>query len=479
VRYEGFLNITDASDDIMTNIEFPSETGNLQADLANARMVQRKYYLNGGLWGGGQHTLAPRASFAWDPTNDGKWSIRGGVGRFYERMSNQIWDSEHQNLPGYANTSVTIFQNVKPVFGLGSAQEPPYGYPYPVGLTAGVNEHGGLLTGTASVVTVDGDIGTQYRDNWFLGVQRGFGQHVVVEANYIGSRGRNMYQGGDINRFRGDLLDGRLDRILPGFSTITFRRAIDEGHYNGVSLAMKVNRKDVNLGAAYTFGKSIDRSSTFAIQPQDPYGPADQDEGPSDFDIRHKLAVSLNWTLPSPSSGAGKAILGGWQIGGILIAQSGSPYSVFCGRGFVPVRNAAGAIIGNSGCDYNADGTNNDRPNTPAFGDSKGGSNDEFLGGIFTAADFPAPALGTSGNLGRNTFRGPRYLNVDLALIKSIRVPWRGGDGADLQLRIESFNAFNTTNLFNPDNNLASGTFGKSTQALYGRVVQFSARFAF
>jgi hypothetical protein len=474
LRYEGFLNIYDASDDIMTNIEFPNATGNLRNDLATARMVQRKYYLNGGLWGGGQHSLGPRVSFAWDPTKRGEMSIRGGYGRFYERMSNQIWDSEHQNLPGYANTSVTIFQAVQPRFALGASPTVPYNYPYPVGLTAGVNQHGGLLAGTASVTTVDGDIGTGYLENYFLGVQRGIGRYMVVEANYIGSRGHNLYQGGNINRFAGDLLDGRLDRILPGFSGITYRRAIDSSHYNGLALGLKVNRNDVFLGAAYTLGKAIDRSSTFGTERQDAFGPDDQDEGPSDFDVRHKVAVSFNWKLPGPSSGAGKAILGGWQLGGVMIAQSGSPYTVFCGRGFVPVRNAAGAIVGNSGCDYNADGQNNDRPNVPAFGDSKSGSNDDFVKGLFTAADFPAPALGQRGTLGRNTFTGPRYFNVDLALAKSFRV-----NRADLQLRLESFNAFDTVNFLNPDANMASGTFGRSTGVLPGRIIQISGRVAF
>jgi hypothetical protein len=475
LRYEGFLNIYDASDDIMTNIQFGQQTGNLRNDLTTARMVERKYYLDGGLWSGGQHTLAPRLSFAWDPTKDGRMSVRGGVGRFYERMSNQIWDSEHQNLPGFGSTSVTIFQTVQPLFSLGTSAERPYGYSYPAGLAAGVNQFGGLLTGTGAVHVVDGNIATMYLDNWFLGVQRGLGRYVVVEANYIGSRGRNMYVKRDINRYNGDLLDGRLDRILPGFSSIGYTDATDKSHYNGIAFGVRVGRKDLNFGLAYTLGKAVDRSSSATpAQRPDAWGPPDQEEGLSDFDVRHKLAASLNYKLPSPSSGAAKAILGGWQVAGVLLAQSGTPYSVVCTRGFVPVRDASGAIVGNSGCDYNADGTNLDRPNPPSWGDSRSGSNSDFLNGIFTASDFPVPGLGQPGTLRRNTFIGPRYFNVDLALVKSIHVS-RG----DLQLRLEAFNAFDTVNLFNPVNNLSDPLFGKSTTALPGRILQVSARLAF
>jgi hypothetical protein len=467
LRYEGFLNITDASDDLMTNIEFQSETGNLRQDLETARMVQRQYYLDGGSWGG-QHTLAPRVSFAWDPGGEGRTSFRGGVGRFYERMSNQIWDSEHQNLPGYGSTSVFRGEAVEPVFGLGDGTTvAPYGYPRPIGLVSGVNEHGGLLTGAASVVTVDGDIRAQYRDNWFLGVQRAFGRYVVAEANYIGSRGRNLYYRRDLNRFAGDLLDGRRDRILPGFTAINYTDATQQSRYHGATLSLKVNRSDIHLGAAYTIGKAIDQSqSGFSSNPQDAHGPIDQDEGPADFDVRHKLALSLNWRLPGPESGAARAILGGWQLGGVLIAQSGTPYTVFCGASLA------------GGCDYNADGNNNDRPNTPSFGDSRSGSDDDFVNGIFSASDFPAPAPGQTGNLGRNTFTGPSYFNVDVSLVKSFKVPLGSGEG-DFQIRLESFNALNTVNLFNPNGNISSGTFGRSTGVLPGRIVQFSTRFAF
>jgi hypothetical protein len=85
LRYEGYMNIYDAAGD-MANIEFTTDDGDLRTRVASSRVVERHYYLEGGLFGGGLHTLAPRASFAWDPTNEGKMSVRGGIGRAYERM---------------------------------------------------------------------------------------------------------------------------------------------------------------------------------------------------------------------------------------------------------------------------------------------------------------------------------------------------------------------------------------------------------
>ena len=165
----------------------------------------------------------------------------------------------------------------------------------------------------------------------------------------------------------------------------------------------------------------------------------------------------------------------------MLIAQSGTPFTVVCnGRSFAPILDASGRIVGNSGCDYNADGEGNDRPNAPSFGSLSGLSNDNFIAGIFKASDFPTPTPGTQGNIGRNTFRGPRYFNVDLSLIKSFRLPWTSNSpGASAQFRIEAFNAFNTTNLNPPESNLSSPLFGRSTSALAGRIVQFSGRFSF
>lgn len=479
LRYEGFLNISDAAGD-MANIQFTTGSGDLRSRLATARVVERQYYLEGGLWGGGMHTLAPRASFAWDPTSEGRMSVRGGIGRSYERMSNQIWDGEYQNLPGFATLSATQFDAVRPVFGLGSSTTVPYNYPRPSGLTAGLNPQGGLINGRGLVHIVDSDIDPMYLDNWFLGVQRSITPHLVVEGNYIGSRGRNAYFKWNINRFNGDLFDGRFDGIVPGFAAMNYTDSTDQSSFHGGTVAAKMMRADLSFGGSYTFGRSTDYSSTFsAPQRPDAYGPAEQDKGRSDFDVPHKVALWASWQIPEPDQGWARTLLGGWQASGVLIAQSGVPFTVVCeGRAFAPIRDGTGAIIGNSGCDYNADGTGNDRPNVPAFGSSLSGlTNDDFLRGIFAASDFPTPAPGVQGTLGRNTFRGPGYFNVDFALIKSVGIT--AGRPSQLQLRIETFNLFNTTNLDLPQRNMTSPQFGRSTSALPGRIVQFSGRISF
>ena len=481
LRYEGYLNIYNTKHD-MANIQFATDEGDLRTRLSNAKMVERHYYLEGGLWDGGMHTFAPRASFAWDPTNQAKMSVRGGIGRSYDRMSNQIWDSEYQNLPMFAAVSATVQDPiVRPVFGLGKNTEVPYDYPRPAGLTAGLNQYGGLLNGAGVVHVVDSDIKPMYLDNWFMGVQRSLWQDVIVEADYIGSRGRNAYRKWDVNRFNADLFDNRLDRILPGFAAINYTDSSDLSSFHGGTFSARWLRRDLSFGGAYTIGRSTDYSSTFsATQRPDAFGPPEQDKGRSDFDVPQKVSMWSIWTIPGPSSGVAKAILSGWNATGVLIAQSGTPFTVFCqGRAFAPIRDAGGTIVGNSGCDYNADGLQYDRPNVPQFGASLSGlSNDDFLRGIFSASDFPTPAPGVAGTLGRNTYRGPRYFNVDFALSRSIKLP-AVGPSSEVQVRFEMFNVFNTTNLLPPQSNITSAAFGRSTDALPGRIMQFGGRFRF
>jgi hypothetical protein len=206
--------------------------------------------------------------------------------------------------------------------------------------------------------------------------------------------------------------------------------------------------------------------------------------GRADFDVRHKLASSLVFDLPKPSlAGALGKVFDGWQIGAITILQSGPPLTVICGLPFRPVRDANGNLIGNSGCDFNADGRSGDPLNVPAFGNSRTGlSRSDYMAPnrIFQVADFPKPGLGQIGTLGRNTFQSPGYANTDFIVMKRTKIPWfTGAEGANLVFRAEFFNLFNRVNLGRAVGDINNPEFGRSTQAFGARNVQFGMKIEF
>jgi hypothetical protein len=170
------------------------------------------------------------------------------------------------------------------------------------------------------------------------------------------------------------------------------------------------------------------------------------------------------WELPFLRKAQGPLgqAFGGWQLSGMGLFQSGFPLTVM---------NSAYPAG-----DYNADGTAGDRPNAPASNIPRSGfSNAQFLSGVFPASAFPIPAPGSDGNLGRNTFIGPGYKEIDMSLAKVFSIRER----VRLQFRVEAFNALNHVNLNSPTLDLSSANFGKSTSTLIPRQFQAGLRLSF
>jgi outer membrane receptor protein involved in Fe transport len=321
---------------------------------------------------------------------------------------------------------------------------------------------------------------TQYTYNYFFGIQYSLFNSWALEGNFTGSQGRKIYNQYDVNRYPGDLFDGVLNRLNPSFGAISYGQANTTSGYNGANFSVRHRyAMGLTFQAAYTFGKAVDYASSFSGGGFVDVFNLRLNRGLADFDIRNKIAITALYDLPQFGSGVVRAVLGGWQIGGNAIMQSGRPFSVYCSLPFLPVRNASGAIIGNNGCDYNADGNNNDFPNTPAFGIYNTGTDrSKFLTGLFSASDFPAPAPGRPGTLGRNTYFGPGFANTDMNVVK--RFPLKMiGDKGEGQFRAEFFNLFNRVNLGQPTGNLSSSLFGKSTSAFGARNEQFGLKIIF
>jgi len=195
---------------------------------------------------------------------------------------------------------------------------------------------------------------------------------------------------------------------------------------------------------AYTFAKSIDYGSNafstneFANTVDNPlgvYNPA-FNKALSDFDIRHTVVVNFLYNIPVPQSwnSVSKAFLGGWQVASIFTAGTGLPFTV---------------LLNNDRAGSKSSQTSNllgQRPNYVAGCNTTNPSKVTYV----NTACFTFPAVGTLGNLGRNTLTGPGLQDLDFSLFKTQSVP-KISENFRIQFRAEIFNILNHTNLAQPD----------------------------
>jgi outer membrane receptor protein involved in Fe transport len=411
--------------------------------------------------------FAPRFGFAWNPDGRGRTAVRGGYGIAYDRLFMTPLLDFRDSPPLRADVTLGTQFGTAFTYTLGDVSKPGLGYVVDPSLRLGLDAHNGLKGVRASLRAIDPHMPTAYAHNWFLGVQRLLGFGVVVEADYLGSAGHHLYNQANVNRYAGDLLDNRFDGFNSSFAAVNLISATADSIYHGGSL--QVRRQFANgftVQASYTFSRAIDVSDdlTNASNYQNVWNRR-ADRALAGFDATHKLSIIGLWDLPFFRSRHGfvQRAFGGWQLGGFSIFQSGNPLSV---------TTSAAYPRG----DFNADGTSGDRPNAPPSGTKTSGfSRAEFLQGVFPATIFPLPSLGTGGNLGRNTFRGPSFAQVDMSLSKKVAVTER----ISVQFRAEAFNTFNHVNLNNPTLDLSSNNFGKSTSALIPRQFQLGLKVQF
>jgi hypothetical protein len=188
------------------------------------------------------------------------------------------------------------------------------------------------------------------------------------------------------------------------------------------------------------------------------------------------VTAYATWNSPSLQN-QGRAlrlVAGGWALSPIVILQSGAPFTVTCGLSFVYPNDAGG-------CNWVADNQNGNRPNAPAFGNNQipGLNFNSWINGAFGPnpfSTFPAPALGTVGSLGRNTYTTPGLASTDLSLRKNFNLY---GERWKFQFRADAFNLFNRVNLVGIDGGMQDGTFGQATGTLNPREIQIGLKLLF
>ncbi|MFN8061551.1 MAG: carboxypeptidase regulatory-like domain-containing protein [Vicinamibacterales bacterium] len=423
--------------------------------------------------------FAPRLGVTWDPRDNGHFVVRGGWGIAYERLFNNSITNIRFNPPFYS-FAVANPVNVASQAGIPIFYGPTNGAAPSI---TGPNTNPGVrpeLELEGNIIGWDARFGTSQQSlrvpdpfgkdafsySWFTGVQYQLSRDWAAEANYVGSLGRNYGRLVDYNTVRGDLFDGRLDRLNPTFGGINFRAMLAHSEYHGGQFQLtKRYSRGYSAQLSYTVGRARDNGSDVQVGglPVDARD-LELEWAATDFDVRHRFVANALWEVPFMRDATGwkRALLGGWQLNTIVALQSGFPFNVNTTRPY------------GSGGDFNGDGVNNDRPNLPTFGlDLANRSNDAYINGVFKASDFPTTGF-VIGSLPRNAYRGPGYRSTDLSLFKNFQPV---ASGYTLQFRLEAFNAFNGVNLRNPNGNLAQATFGRSTQSFPGREVQVALKF--
>lgn len=339
--------------------------------------------------------------------------------------------------------------------------------------------------------------------NGYIGTwTAGFEQKLAgftMDANYVGTAGiklpamdfPNGYSGAS-PAFAPYTEFGSSGQVTGGYGPVTLITNRSHSTYHALQISAQNNLTKSGLGiqASYSYSKSIDDSSAVIggfiagysgsvsqTAPQNPFDAA-ADRGPSSFDITHAASFSVFQDLHADRvsflrRALGKTVTSGWQVLGIGTLLSGLPFTVYSGI------QQTGA--GDNGTDRP------DQIGTPVLSTSRTVREDYFGLGADNASYFSIPIgvpggtgpnQGLFGTLGRNTFRGPGFHNLDLALIKDTPIRTRtGAEPASAQFRAEFFNVFNIVNFGLPSNVLLGPGFGEiSRTAGNSRQIQLSLK---
>jgi hypothetical protein len=494
---------------------------------------------------------APRVGFAWDPHGDGKTSIRGGYGIFFEH--------------GTGNEANTGSLEASSPLVLSMSQPLPLNYPCigNVGYGSTFNlsnsnctldpSHPAPPPGSVFPLDVTG-IPTQaiwpYAQQWSFSMQRELPRDIVANVAYVGSRGTHLTVERQLNQLPGlptsenpfgpneplTLSDcdvspvagaghpgdgstpfllqsgtivtpqnpayvhlqaactspfipnvNSLPRPYPGLGRILSLENVANSQYHAFQATLRRSRGPLTAGLSYTYSHSIDdasdRSDPVLV---DSYN-LRQNRASSNFDERHLLNFSYLYQVPNfarwfaaatfePQSQDGhpsgnccfrvlNAIFSGWEVSGVTLYQSGTPFTIInsAGNTGISLTDNAGVSSGLGIAASYPDVVHGlARPTTTlrSFG--------PLLG---NPSEFVAPRGLTFGDAGRNFLNNPSRLNFDMSVLKHFKIT----ESTDMQFRAEFFNIFNHTQfrLYDPDN---PGSSGNNVVSCYAGPV-YSAGF--
>jgi hypothetical protein len=382
--------------------------------------------------------FGPRLGFAFSLDKSRQTVLRGGYGIFFANLNPALAQYLPSNLPDIGQNGFALF--------------PPAGFPFP-------DLSGGSVL---PVWAMKKDWDGTYTQQWNLGVQRGIGKTMVLEASYIGNRALHLLTAGNGQELN-PINPATGTRPYPAFASIAMQNPCCNANYHGLQASFRRQAAAFTFGAHYTWSHAHDENTlTFAPMAQNPGDLTRGEYATADYDVRHNFVLFADYQLPKLDKVP--ALLGeGWSIRGITSMRSGLPVTVICG------------------CDPTGNGSATGRPDLVP-GVSLRPSSDSIPGNQINIAAFTTP-VGHFGDARRNLLAGPAVFNTDFGISKTFRLR----ESQRIEFRAEMFNIFNTPQFANPEANLASpATFGQTfstitTNAGFGsnRQVQFALKYGF
>jgi hypothetical protein len=480
---------------------------------------------------------APRIGFAWDPKGDGKTSIRGGYGVFFEHGT-----AKESNTGSLEGSSPPVLTMTAPL---------PFSYAN-IGVCSGCS--------TAAPVAFPLDVTSiptrttwPYVQQWSFSVQRQLPKDSVATIAYVGSKGTHLSAelqinqlpapptgpdtgilpsgnpfnpgqpltvAGDCATFQNDtftvngipvasgqpafknlaaacfgardLITGAVLSGIPnpnllrpyfGFQRILSLQNVADSQYHALQTTLRRSHGPLTIGVSYTYSHSLDDSSDRSSASFVNSANIRSNWASSDFDQRHLFNFNYIYDLPKsartlqrwltwdsdndgqrPAPADSKvfhALLDGWQVSGITIFQSGTPFSVINGGSTTGI-----SVLDNAGvANGSGSGSYPDVVASPksALPPTVNRFDAQSIGPLlFNPAAFAAPRGLTFGDAGRNFLNNPHRLNFDMSFLKTFKV----SEGSNLEFRTEAFNIFNHTEfrIFNPN----IGNAANNTISCYG-----------
>ena len=507
------------------------------ANLNTISQIDNLTVKKGGKWyKNDYHAFAPRIGFAWDITGDGKTALRGNYGIFYDRMIGAATSLVDGNTPGFTSaltgypnsggTDIRAADNppapsvpAAPVLTLPATRSTSIAVFNP-NLTNGYVQQWGLTLQrqlTNNTVLQVGYVGNHglklfmdqdldqthwnpYFQNAFaeLATNYNAGTLANVSPNNVFAKmfgtpqaavsamgttnvqtlqyGNAIYNvdAANYSKMTAAGISEFALRNYPQYNELIYGTNAGLSWYNSLQVSLRRQVGALTVQANYTWSKSMDNSSQEGngITPTlDDYN-LNLNKARSDYDHPHVFNMNALYALPI---GRGhrfgndlprwaNTLLGGWDLGGIWIWESGAPMTASSGRYTGVTYYGASSWDDFSGSSRNI------------------GSVQRMGNGVWfltpgTINQFAFPGILDFGNAGRNTFRGPRFWNIDMSLVKSFAITER----KRITFRAEGYNLFNNVDFANPSVALSSpASFGKISGVVNNpRLLQGALRFDF